>query len=523
MMAVAMMIAVAGCKDDRENTTDFKGPGVETLDARNVTRVKALLCGLLNAPDQIALDFEFGFEISTEPVFTEASTSRVQPKYYDENHEFSYQLESLRPGTVYYYRAYMINQMIRYRGETKTFTTDDIKLNSGQVGKLTCYSAQITARVNAEDEVSSYGVYYSTSDNPVLEGCFIVGLEKDSDGVFSCQLKGLTGNTTYYYCTYAKVGETYQTGFVQSFTTLEDNVVETGFIDTETMTVKSRLSLGQGVYDSCQVGLCYSLKSEKPTIDDFCYTCDSIDSDSTYTITLTSIPYEMRIYYRAYVLIDNVAHYGQSEWFERSVDNINYNGHDFVNLGLSVMWATCNVGAEKPEDYGDYYAWGETETKSNYDWSTYKWCNGSLTKLTKYNSGSYTGSVIDSKTVLDAEDDVAHVKWGGNCRMPTKEEFSELQSNCTWTWTTQNGVKGYKVTCNKAGYTDHSIFLPAAGFRHDTDLEWPGTYGAYRSNSLYLGYNNRSDAANILKFPDQYMDSRSYMRSSGLSVRPVCP
>ena len=191
LMAVATMMALAGCEDEKggndnndDNKSEFSGPGVKTLDACNVTETKALLCGLLSTPDQIALDFEFGFEISTESVFTEASTSRVKSKYYNENHKFSYQLENLTPDTTCYYRAYMINQMMLYQGEIKSFTTNDIKLDSGNIGELTCSRALITAKVSAEEEVSSYGIYYTTSGNPAHEGSFVMGSERDSAGFF---------------------------------------------------------------------------------------------------------------------------------------------------------------------------------------------------------------------------------------------------------------------------------------------------------------------------------------------------
>ncbi len=125
-----------------------------------------------------------------------------------------------------------------------------------------------------------------------------------------------------------------------------------------------------------------------------------------------------------------------------------------VDLGLSVKWANMNVGAESPEDYGNYYAWGETTTKETYNWDTYFDTNDGGNTLTKYNGG---------KTILDPEDDAARVNWGSSWRMPTEAEWKELHTNCTWTWTTQNGINGYKVTSNKAGYTDKFIFLPAAG------------------------------------------------------------
>lgn len=197
------------------------------------------------------------------------------------------------------------------------------------------------------------------------------------------------------------------------------------------------------------------------------------------------------------------------------IEESNFNVEpEYVDLGLSVKWATYNVGATKPEEYGDYYAWGETETKSTYNLSTYKWCNGSVWSLTKYNTISDYG-MVDNKTILDPEDDVAHVKWGGNWRMPTKAEQDELCTNCTWTWTTLNGVNGYRVTSNKTGYTDRSIFLPAAGLRSDTRLFDDGYFSCYYywSSSLYSDYPGKA----------WYSDGVTHTRGFGQSVRPVCP
>ena len=184
-----------------------------------------------------------------------------------------------------------------------------------------------------------------------------------------------------------------------------------------------------------------------------------------------------------------------------------------VDLGLSVYWATCNVGASAPEEYGDYYAWGETETKEDYSWSTYKWCNGSYDTLTKYNTDSSYGTV-DNKTVLEPEDDVAHVKLGGSWRMPTDAEWTELRIQCTWTWTTQNGVNGYIVTATNG----NSIFLPAAGDRDRTSLYSEGSCGSYWCSSLstigplsvlHVNFNNFE-----VHFYSRY-------RYYGFSVRPV--
>ena len=190
-----------------------------------------------------------------------------------------------------------------------------------------------------------------------------------------------------------------------------------------------------------------------------------------------------------------------------------------VDLGLSVKWATCNVGANKPEEYGDYFAWGETQPKAIYDWSTYKWCDGSKTTLTKYNTKSDYG-YVDNKTELEASDDAARVNWGGNWRMPTKEEQDELRTECTWEWTTHNGVRGYKVTSNKAGYTDKSIFLPAAGYFDYKSLDYAGSYGYYWSSSLHTG--SPVGAYRLYLYSSSIDWGISY-RYYGQSVRPVCP
>ena len=198
--------------------------------------------------------------------------------------------------------------------------------------------------------------------------------------------------------------------------------------------------------------------------------------------------------------------------------NPNTGNHEYVDLGLSVKWATCNVGATKPEEYGDYFAWGETQPKSTYDWSTYKWCRGSYDTQTKYCTNSSYGTV-DNKTTLELSDDAARANWGGSWRMPTDAELTELREQCTWTWTTQNGVYGYKVTSKKSGYTNKSIFLPAAGYRNDSSILGAGSYGYYWSSSLRTDYPR---SAWYVDFDSGGVYRSNGTRRYGFSVRPVC-
>ena len=160
--------------------------------------------------------------------------------------------------------------------------------------------------------------------------------------------------------------------------------------------------------------------------------------------------------------------------------------HEYVDLGLpsGTLWATMNVGANSPEDYGAYYAWGETAPKEFYDWDTYILCyydeDGNL-KLSKYNNDINYGTV-DNKTELDPEDDAAYVIWGPSWRMPTSEQLQELADHCTWKWTTaQNGVNGLLVT----GPNGNSMFLPAAGYHDGSSIYSEKTCGFYWSRTLY--------------------------------------
>lgn len=198
--------------------------------------------------------------------------------------------------------------------------------------------------------------------------------------------------------------------------------------------------------------------------------------------------------------------------------------HEWVDLGLpsGTLWATCNVGAEKPEDFGDYFAWGETVGynggKTNFSWSTYKYCQGTRRTLTKYCTDSNIGTV-DNKTELDSEDDAATVNWGSEWCMPTVDQYEELINNSytTTVWTAVNGVSGRKITSKRNG---NSVFLPAAGFREETSLEYAGSEGNYWSRSLH---KMESWGAYLLRFSESYelMSGSDDIRGVGQSVRPV--
>ena len=194
---------------------------------------------------------------------------------------------------------------------------------------------------------------------------------------------------------------------------------------------------------------------------------------------------------------------------------------EWVDLGLpsGLLWAKCNLGATKPEEYGDYYAWGETSTKEVYTWETYKYCTavdegGWVKTLSKYNTDSEYGTP-DHLTTLQPSDDVATQKLGNGARMPTETEWRELHSNTTSEWTTENGVYGRKLTAANG----KSLFFPAAGFRVGSELRRASESGLYWSSSLYAG---NPDGAWHFGFFSDYQLVDGFDRRCGLSVRAVC-
>ena len=207
---------------------------------------------------------------------------------------------------------------------------------------------------------------------------------------------------------------------------------------------------------------------------------------------------------------------------QREIHNIpssNIYSNSFVDLGLSVKWASCNLGAERPEDFGNYYAWAETTPKRSYNWGSYKYLIGSTSVFNKYNNNDKFGD-IDNIITLLPEDDVANVCLGGKCRVPTKRELLELMAECYWEKTSINGVYGYKITSKKEGFEDRSIFLPAAGCCDNDNLINFGGCGYYWNSTLFEG---NPTLAYKLRFDSEGIKWSYSSRRMGLSIRPVCP
>lgn len=198
----------------------------------------------------------------------------------------------------------------------------------------------------------------------------------------------------------------------------------------------------------------------------------------------------------------------------------NINGHDYVDLGLSVKWATCNLGASQPEEFGGYYSWGEITEKYEYKWATYKWCKGTFDTLTKYNDDPSVGETVDNLNVLELADDAAYANWGGPWRTPTAEEWQELFANCSMVFTKLNGIDGALFTSLVKGYTEQCVFLPAAGSKEE--YNWNDTIrGEYWSSSTHPDF--KSNHVSYLYFhpENDSIEWGANARYPGLSIRPV--
>lgn len=452
-----------------------------------------------------------------------------------ETGDFTLSLGKLAPGSEYYYRVYAIQNGVAKYSKLQRFTTKsmDGKISAGEVLSSATFSAKFGAKVDTDllsFEGLSYGICYSaTNETPTIEDSYVRASDaSETDGSFETTVYGLEASTKYYARTYSSLnGATVYGSSILTFTTGElgdGPVITLGVEDltTTSFTLSGKLNLSAEEYASASYGFEFNGGTGL---------CTSISEDGKFTYAVPHAIDGKEYSYRAVYAVAGNTYYGEYVTFTTpeaviSTDKV-------VDLGLSVKWAGYNVGATKPEEFGDYFAWGETEPyyeaghaydtantdwkfgKSGYDWFSYKWCfgSGSITSITKYKNS------LDGKIVLDPEDDAATANWGTDWRMPTVGEMFELNSNknLEWIWTTYNGVKGYKVVSKVDGYTDVAIFLPAAGSRDGGSLHSVGSYGYYWSSSLdsYISY------ADYLYLGDSYANIGSFERCVGRSVRPV--
>ena len=354
------------------------------------------------------------------------------------------------------------------------------------------------------------GFLISISENPSVEnGMQLISIEVDKNNKFFVEINNLAPNTKYHYKAFANSGGTYRVGDVKSFTTKDIPVLtkEATDITYDTAVLWGYADLSE-VRSAAQIGILVSTSDNPSEENGTKFFGVKLDNNDNYCVKVSNLTHNTRYYYKAFVNVGNTYRDGAVKSFTTEPFMF-----EAVDLGLSVKWANANVGATTPEDYGEYYAWGETETKEYY-LTNYKWSNDSFKSFTKYNTNGNYG-IVDNKIVLDIEDDVANVKLGGKWRMPTNDELMELQTQCIWTWTMHNGVRGCLVT----GKNGNNIFLPAAGYRHSNSHINAGISGDYWSSTLKTDSPESAWCLNFWTTVTLKMDYAS--RHLGIPIRSV--
>lgn len=490
--------------------TTLTMPKVQTNDISNIQLTSATLnATLLSNGNDSTVTKGFCWSENSNPTITS-----LHIEVQNTTASFNYQLSNLKDETKYYVRAYAKNKLGVVYGAEKTFTTLSATkpiVSTTTVSSITYTSAKTGGNVTLDGgaTVTDRGICYSTSSNPTISNSKMSS--GSGTGSFSTNLAGLSDGTTYYIRAYAtnKKGTSY--GEQRSFTT---NAYGKPTVTTSSATNISYTSASVGgnvTFDGgatvTERGVCYATYSSPTTSNS---RVKSGGGTGSFTANLTSLSDGTTYYVRAYAINSEGTTYGSQVTFT-TLKSPFENGHEYVDLGLSVKWATMNVGANSPEDHGEEYAWGELTTKLTYTWENYKFGNANEYSLIKYNY-SFGYGIVDNKITLESEDDVASVNWGGTWRMPTYEELYELVKKCTWESKTQNGVKGYKVI----GRNGNSIFIPIETIVNQYSV-------TYWSSSIYKPNVSYPQYAQCLSFWRGYADVSYQLRCNGNSIRAVLP
>ena len=501
------------------NVTQQARPDLKTENATEISFFGCKLNGRLAVESMSDITSEVWFLYSSTASSLEGLKSdgvKVLSSLTD-NGSFDKDLSGLSLATKYSYVACAKVNGREYYGEVISFITSDFsaEVTTKNATGIDYFEAKLNGSLstsNAEGFAKDVWFLYSSSSSS-LEQLVAEGIKVPSSlteaGDFSASLTDLNYGTEYFYVACAKVHDRSFYGEVKSFTTSSFSAnVKTVSASSDHLykaTVNGSVVFENTGGFSKNAGFLYGEKETMPTLEILKEAGESanaaIDLDNCFTAKLSGLKCGVTYNYVAWVKVHDKVFYGDICSFTSCPlpDGA-------VDMGLSVGWASCNIGATSPEDFGDLYAWGETETKEEYGWATYKW--GSPSHLTKYNSDRTVG-VVDNKTFLDPEDDVAHVKLDKNWRMPTRDEVKELIDNCTWTWVIYNGIRGYTVTSNING---NKIFLPTID-RNNTD-NWNAGYWTSSHHQRELAYILW---INGVRFTPNYSENRG----EGLPVRPV--
>lgn len=392
-----------------------------------------------------------------------------------------------------------------------------ISVTTGSVKNITSNSAVVEGSIKNIDSQVTVGVLYGISST--LSVTSDKKVTTTSKGDFTVTLSNLTAGTTYYYCSFAEVEGEYYYGETKSFMTgspafsVTVTTNEATDIETTSAVLNSSFEL-ENITNSYTVGF-FVTTSGTPSSSNYTNKYFYEINEICYGISqeVSELSPNTTYYYCAFILYDGVYYYGETKSFKTKnkggyTSCPDSNHPHMIDLGLpsGTLWACCNVGASMPAEYGGLYAWGETQTKSDYTWDTYKygW----------YYPGDFSHLVDIGNDIAGTSYDVATAKWGEPWRMPSLEQIEELVENCVVEYTTQSGISGKKFIGENGG----AIFMPFAGYREKKGHFQYGTWGFYWSST-----QDSENPANAmwLSVTKSMEYSSSATRYEGHSVRPV--
>lgn len=492
-----------------------------TGDASNITCREVVISGRADIPSQTSADLSFGILYATSSGVLLNSANITEADTFDSNYHYSIHIGALAPETTYYYRSYILDGDRIVYGDVKSFVTLPLSsmINTLEAEDVKSNEATLVACLdltNCKFENIEYGFEFSKIGGDLK----VIAANNLTDRKYSLVVDDLLDNTQYFCRSYVILdGEKYidnEVFFVTEKIKVKISLNEAKNVMPYEVTLEGNIIFGtEEKIDADEINILYSNQYSEISELKLHHSKEllSLKSDGLFTIRISNLDSGSQYYYLVEVKIGENTFFSDLKMF--TTTTLVLSG-GVIDLGLSIKWASCNLGALSPDSYGGYYQWAGTRDVS--DCSIYlDWDNCPYHVGTNLSTG-WSKYASDGKTRLEHDDDAAHTTLGGNWRIPTNKEWTELCDNCSWFKTTFNGVHGYLVKSNIRGFQENCIFLPNAGYRA-LGLDISGYSGNYwSSDSNYSGY------AYHLCWGGGYAEPTvdGYgSRCNGYSVRPV--
>ena len=521
MLLVLAALSVA-CTGKDPDVASFAAPAIEevrVVPGEDYSRI-SIFCRVSGAESIKEYGILFG---ETE--------LRSIPGHNLEAGEFSVEVEGLEYSRLYLYQAYIDGGRGPVYSKGATWKTADevpplpsiIKATRGYGGDagivtLDCFIDGLAGTVGKE--ALQCGICYGPEGStPAIEGTCVAASSFSDSGDYAIRVEGLIPLATYVFRPYTKIGKLVSYGAPVTLRIPSDGdvVLTEGFSGIGLHSVTLEGTLAEQVDDSEPLTLAFELNGKM-------YLASGLDRERHFFVSLENLTPNTGYSFRAMAKIGDNCFYGETMTFRTL--RFETGDSDYVDMGLSVLWATCNLGATVPSASGDGYAWGEITPKPRGDWADYKWCLGSKETLFKYTL-SRDFAQADGKRVLEPEDDAATAALGSPWRMPAEADFNELILNSNYVRTTIEGQEGFLITSTVQGYEDKSIFLPDRQY-WTSELCTASSVAAKRFGYWGVVENDtvvyKLTVKDIIKESDywgRYNDESVLLRCSTSRIRPV--